>query len=408
MSATGRRRPYDGAVPVRCFDRTLRAAKRFVDGMHRTRTPAATVRRARRLMRPLGITRLADFTGLDVIGVPVFSAIRPNGKSLSTSQGKGLDADAARASALMESIETWHAENVALPVVRGSWRQLRARGAVDPRRLPRPRGRLDLDERWPWVAGWDLGAARPVLVPREAVSLDTTFAPDYRPRFDVSSNGLGTGNHLLEAIAQGLCEVIERDAEARWRAERGDRRVDLDTVTGAAGRWLLERLRAAGVFVAAWELTSDVGVPVYGCSILEDPDEPAWRALGLYQGFGCHLDPEIALVRALLEAVQTRLTYIAGSRDDFFPFDYARATDEELLHAVWHQLHRRPRKLVDLRRAPRLATPTLDGDVEVVLERLDRAGARQVVVVDLGRPELGVPVVKVLIPGRATAIEHMG
>jgi YcaO-like protein with predicted kinase domain len=393
-------------VSLRVFDRTLRAAKRFVDGGHRTRSPAATVARARRLMKPLGITRLADLTGLDHVGVPVFSAIRPNGKSLSTSQGKGLDADAARASALMESIETWHAENVTAPVVRGSYRALKAR-AVDPRRLPRPRGRLDLDARWSWLTGWDLGAARPVLVPREAVSLDTTFPPGVAPTFDVSSNGLASGNHILEAIVQGLCEVIERDAEARWRAEKGERRIDLATVEGA-GAALLERLRIAGITVAAWDLTSDLGVPVCGCTLVEDPREPAWRALGVYQGFGCHLDPQIALVRALLEAVQTRVTYIAGSRDDFFPFDYDRATDEDVVRGVWAHVTRRPRRSVDLRRTASGATATFEGDIAVLLERLDRAGARQAVVVDLTRPEYRVPVVKVFIPGRATDVAHMG
>jgi YcaO-like protein with predicted kinase domain len=393
-------------VTVPFFDRSLRAPKRFVEGSHRTRSPAATVRRARRLMKPLGITRLADLTGLDHVGVPVFSAIRPNGKSLSTSQGKGLDADGARASALMESIETWHAENPVLAVTRGSYRQLRGR-AVDPRRLPRPRGRIGLDDDWAWVTGWDLGAARERLVPLEAVSLDTTF-PAGPPRLDVSSNGLASGNHLLEAMVQGLCEVIERDAEARWRAEKGDRRIDLGSVSSAGGRWLLARLAAAGMTVAAWDLTSDVGVPVCAATLVEDPDEPQWRSLGVYQGFGCHLDPEIALVRAVLEAVQTRVTYIAGSRDDFFPFDYERASDPDMVAAVWAHVHRPVRRAVDLAKAPRRATPSFEGDVAVLVAALAAAGAGEVVVVDLTRSEWRLPVVKVLIPGRATDVANMG
>jgi YcaO-like protein with predicted kinase domain len=393
-------------VTVRFFDRPLRAAKRFVEGSHRTRTPEATVRRARQLMAPLGITRLADLTGLDHVGVPVFSAIRPNGKSLSTSQGKGLDTASAQASALMESIETWHAENVRLPVVRGTFRALRGR-AVDPRRLPRPRGRIGLDDEWAWVMGWDLGAGRERLVPLEAVSLDTTFG-DVVPRLDVSSNGLASGNHLLEAIVQGVCEVIERDAEARWRASRGDRRVDLRSVVSDGGRRLLAALAAAGVTVAAWDLTSDIGVPVCAATLVEDPAEPAWRSLGVYQGFGCHLDPEVALVRAVLEAVQTRVTYIAGSRDDFFPFDYERASDPEMVEAVWAHVHRPVRRMVDVGALPRRATPTFEGDVAVLVAALAAAGAGEVVVVDLTQERWQVPVVKVLVPGRATDVARMG
>jgi ribosomal protein S12 methylthiotransferase accessory factor len=357
-------------------------------------------------MAALGITRLANLTGLDSIGIPVWSAIRPAGRSLSTSQGKGLTHDHARASALMESIETWHAEHVARPRRRASWRALRARATcADLRALPRVAA-VDPDRPLDWVAGWDLVRGEPIWVPLEAVTLDTVFRRP--PIFDVSSNGLASGNHLLEAIAHGLCEVIERDAEARWRAARGDRRVDLATVRDPGARRLLDALAAAGVHVTVWDLTSDVGVPVYGCALLEDPREPAWRALGMYQGFGCHLDADVALVRAITEAAQTRFTYVAGSRDDFFPFDYARATDEALLRPIWDQLTRPPRRRpVDHRRAPRLAGARFEDDVAAIVARLVAAGARRAIVVDLTRPEHGIPVVKCIVPGRARDVHRM-
>jgi ribosomal protein S12 methylthiotransferase accessory factor len=353
-------------------------------------------------MPALGITRIADLTGLDTLGVPVWSAIRPNGRSLSTSQGKGLSDQHAIASALMESIETWHAEHVALPRRRATFRTL-GKGLG---RLPRAgRACPDPDRVIDWVEGWDLAAGAPAWVPLEAVTLDTVFPPGYAPVFDVSSNGLASGNHPAEAIVHAVCEVIERDAEARWRAARGDRRVDLETIPGAAGA-LVARLGRAGVHVTVWDLTSDLGVPVHGCAILEDPREPSWRSLGLYQGFGCHLDPEVSVIRAVTEAVQTRVTYIAGSRDDFFPGDYARATDQELLAGIWDQLTAAPRDgWVDLAAAPRLAGDTFEADLAVLLERL--AGHR-VIAVDLSRRAHGIPVVKVLIPGRATRVELMG
>ncbi len=395
-------------MSVRIAGRAYAAPKRLVDGTHRAAPLATTLARARRVARRIGVTRVADVTGLDTLGIPVVTAIRPDGRSLSTSQGKGVTRDAAIASALMESIECWHAEHLALPIVRGTFAALKPRGAIDPRRLPRPRGRLGAGETWRWVPGWDLAAGRAVLVPDEAVTLDCVF--DAPPRLDVSSNGLASGNHLLEAIAHGLCEVIERDAEARWRAARGRRRVALDTVEDATARGLLARCHAAGAAVGVWDLTSDVGVPVYGAALVADPDEPAWRPLGVYWGFGCHLDPAIALVRALTEAAQTRVTYVAGSRDDFFPIDYARATDEELTRAVWDDIHARRGPWLDLRRVRRAAaaTPTFEGDLEVLIAALDRAGAPSVVVCDLTRTEHRVPVVKVIVPGRATDIARMG
>jgi YcaO-like protein with predicted kinase domain len=391
---------------VQVFGRAYAAPKRLVDGTHRAASLATTLARARRVARRIGVTRVADVTGLDTLGIPVVSAIRPDGRSLSTSQGKGATRDAAIASALMESIECWHAEHLALPVVRGTFAAMKARGAIDPRTLPRPRGRLDAGETWRWVPAWDLGRGAAALVPDEAVTLDCVFARP--PRLDVSSNGLASGNHLLEAIAHGLCEVIERDAEARWRRARGRVRIALDTIEEPTARALIARCRDAGAAIGVWDLTSDVGVPVFGCALVADPDEPAWRPLGVYWGFGCHLDPSIALVRAVTEAAQTRVTYVAGSRDDFFPFDYARATDEDLTRAVWDDVHDRRGPWRDLRRIANAATPTFEGDLDVLLRALDDAGARRVLVCELTRAEHRVPVVKVLVPGRAIDIARMG
>ena len=93
-------------------------------GCHRVVSPAETVDRIRPLMPRMGITRTADVTGLDRIGVPVVMVTRPNAKSLAVSQGKGLDLMAATASGLMESVELFHAEHIELPLKLGSHRQL--------------------------------------------------------------------------------------------------------------------------------------------------------------------------------------------------------------------------------------------------------------------------------------------
>lgn len=79
-------------------------------GTHRTISPSETLARMKPYLAPMGITRVANVTGLDTIGIPVFMACRPNSRSLAVSQGKGLDLDAARASAVMESVEGYRAE----------------------------------------------------------------------------------------------------------------------------------------------------------------------------------------------------------------------------------------------------------------------------------------------------------
>ena len=388
-------------MPLRFYDRVLDAPIRMRDGTHRATTLAATWRRFAPVAKRAGVTRIAELTGLDTLGIPVFAAIRPMGRSLSTQQGKGTSALAAKVSALMESLETWSAEHLVLPVIRASSRALRDR-AVDVRALPRPRGRLDRDARWRWVEGWELAGNRPLLVPEQAVTLDTTFRVP--PIFDISSNGLASGNLLVEAIVHGLCEVIERDAEAAWRRSGGDRRIVLDSIADPACRALIDRIVHAGARVFVWDIAGgDAAVPVIGAAIMEDPNEPAWRTLGFYQGFGAHWLPEVAIARALTEAAQTRLTYIAGARDDFFPFDYERATDPALLAALWQRFGSSCDEPVAFDDLPRLPARSL-GDALAQLV----ATQRQVIAVDLTHPDLGVPVVKVIVPGRATDVEAMG
>lgn len=390
-------------MALRFAGQELEARTALRDGTHRAATLEATWRRFAPAARRAGITRIADLTGLDTLGIPVFAAVRPLGRSLSTQQGKGVTPLAARVSALMESLETWTAEHLALPVVRGSYRALsRRRRVIDVRRLPRPRGRLALDAAWRWVEGRDLASDEPVLVPEQAVTLDTTFAAP--PRFDISSNGLASGNVLVEAIVHGLCEVLERDAEAAWRRAGGDRRIVLDSIEDRTCRALIDRIAAAGARVFLWDLDADSGIPAIGCAIMEDPREPAWRTLGFYQGFGAHLVPEIAILRAVTEAAQTRLTYIAGARDDFFPADYARATDPARLAGLWARLAApcdEPALFDDL---PRLPAASLGAALERLVER---AGG-PVIAVELTHPALRVPVVKVLVPGRATDLAALG
>src|SRR5450759_5231303 len=99
--------------------------KGYFKGTHRTVPPGETVARLQPRLANLGITRLANVTGLDVIGIPVIMACRPNSLSIAVSQGKGLTLDAAKASALMESIEGYFAENIIAPLKLASYEDLR-------------------------------------------------------------------------------------------------------------------------------------------------------------------------------------------------------------------------------------------------------------------------------------------
>src|SRR5712692_4390836 len=115
-------------------------SKHFHSGTHRIIAPEETLRRVQPLLPVMGITRIANVTGLDCIGIPVVMVCRPNSRSIAVSQGKGTTLVAAKASGVMESIEFYHAERIQQPLMLGSYAELRyAYRLVDVARLPRLR-----------------------------------------------------------------------------------------------------------------------------------------------------------------------------------------------------------------------------------------------------------------------------
>src|SRR4029079_4235681 len=94
------------------------------DGTRSARAEAV-VDRVRAQKERFGITRVANLTGLDRSGIPVVMVCRPNARSSAVFHGKGVEIAAAKASGLMEAIETWHAEHVRLPMRFGSFSELR-------------------------------------------------------------------------------------------------------------------------------------------------------------------------------------------------------------------------------------------------------------------------------------------
>ena len=182
----------------------------------RRRHPSATVSYMRGMMSEFGITRLARVTGLDHVGVPVWSAIRPNAKTLAQSQGKGIDDPSAQASALMEAVEIATAERADLPARRATRRQLTSEGVVvDSIDVLLRKGgrRIADDEAVAWLSGSDLLSGQSVLVPYEAVTFSDASSPT---RYWQTYDGLASGNTIWEAMLHGLCERIERDAMALW------------------------------------------------------------------------------------------------------------------------------------------------------------------------------------------------
>ena len=379
--------------------------KNYTYGTHRSRDPEETLHAISAHFPTMGITRIADVTGLDRIGIAVCMAVRPNSKSLSVSQGKGLTLMLAKVSAAMESVESYHGENITLPVITQSYREFaRSEEACDPQTLNLHTVSVYNDDLpIPWIEGFDLLQEHSIWVPYHLVDMAYLHTPARKPVFDMSSNGLASGNHILEAISHAICEVIERDATALWNLrnislEEDRTYLKQDSIDSPTCLDLLNKIKKAGLAVNISVQTSDVGIPAFECNLADlEPDNPLLAPVS-YRGNGSHLSKEIALTRAITEAIQSRLTYIAGSRDDMYRADYSMAS-ASIYHSKKKGYHAKIQAAVDFREIPSLETDSFEGDVATQLALLKKVGIEQVVTVDLTQPDIGIPVARIIIPG---------
>jgi len=331
-------------------------------------------------------------------------AIRPNARSLSVSQGKGVTDDAAWVSGVMETIELWHAEAPDGPLSLASHAEMIGRGrVVDVERLSKRRGSpFHRDYRLLWARGVEMFSSEPIYVPYGLVHVNSV--PPFPPGdecFFVTSNGLASGSALPEALVHALCELIERDAVSRWRAASAEARaarwINLHTVDDDVPTELLALCERAGFDVIACDAASPVGLPVIVCVLL-DRQESSETLRGAAMGFGCHLRRDIAFVRALTEAAQSRLTLIAGSRDDLDRQDYeARRRHREGIE-TYRSLLTIPRTL-NFGSLPDYRNTAYDEQVNVLLQQLHAVGVNEVAAIELSPETTGIAVVRAIVPG---------
>jgi YcaO-like protein with predicted kinase domain len=352
------------------------------------------------------ITRLADISDLDLVGIPVAQAVRPNSKSLSVSQGKGPTVAAARVAALMEAAELWHSEQPMHCLIDATPAELVRRrdghAVVDVARLPRrPFAHFDPGTIMRWTEGLSLVSGQPCWVPEVCVSMDET--PPRDPLLDVfhvTTAGLACGNHHLEAIAHGVYELVERDAWARAALRRRLGvtlpRIDPGSVVGATTRWMVDRCAQAGLHMVLTDLTNELAIPVILCDLVEHPPNP-FRPIPLVAGLACHPDGDSAIAAAIGEAVQSRLGTVAASRDDLSDAVYTcrrnGATDETL------EAYLSGPASIDAASLAASGEPSIAEELGAVTTRIVSRLGVDIVVVDLAQPDIGLPVVRVLAAG---------
>lgn len=388
---------------------------------------------------------------MDRLRIPNYSAILPGTEdSIWVYTGKGPTRAAAKASALMETIERYSSlpANYCRPFIRGSYFQLSKsfNKVLHPSEVIEPVHQTynDRESIIDFVPGFDILNNEAVLVPAQlALSRYTADFPATNAFEYSHTNGLASGNVMEEAICHALCEVIERDAVSiadlcassipysilqRIRSSLKNTEhngyslseilenkfvddfsiyqdIDISEVASDFNpiKFLIKRFDHVGIPLLIKDITQeDIGLPTFVASSVE------WlnHDYGYFaKGYGSHPDAKVALVRAISESSQTRAVNIQGARDDLKKIHYKE--NDEIYKRKWQfiptsSLNGKNRHMKEICEIKSYTHSDVLDDIKLILNRLKKAGLRRAIVVDLTNPKLGIPVVRVIVPGLET------
>jgi ribosomal protein S12 methylthiotransferase accessory factor len=183
-------------------------------------------------------------------------------------------------------------------------------------------------------------------------------------------------------------------------------RVDPESVDDPVCAELIQRIRGVGLELAIWHAAVVSDVPTFRCSTWDERRKTPYATRE--RGHGTHPYKRIALCRALTESIQSRLTHIAGSRDDLYWSVYGDDLDvgAPAHQAFIHQVKVTPCD-VDYREIPE--APAFSSMRSLLLWLVDRVEAYAhscCLVVDLSGPELPIQVVHVVAPGLDAQVQR--
>lgn len=343
-----------------------------------------------------GITRLADITGLDRIGIPVVQAVRPLARSNAVNQGKGLEMAEAAVSAIVEALETAAAETITADagdaISAGTVYGPDAAEKLAHHLLP------DLPEEWtgaplPFLTGTDLVTGDPVRIPVALVSTDfTPGSPHAASPFVRTTTGLGGGATKQEALVQGLFESLERLGTARAMTIHGffeKHRLAVEAPADEKLNSLVGRLQGSGLLCAIYECPRTGGLPVIWARLLDEGNSSTSLPFHA-DGFACRTTYAEAAIAALLEAVQTRASVIAGGREDITRQFYPKRIDQELVDFERAQMRKIPGKAI-----PEIDAPP-EANVDALAGSLQAEGFQAIAVPLLADTDIPLHITRIV------------
>ena len=375
----------------------------YFEGTHRVIAPKKTIEINEDKLKIAGITRIADITDLDRIGLPIYTAIRPTAEegAISIYGGKGISKDHAKASAMIEGFERYSAEKQDVDeVVIASLDEISKKGDfIDPVSLNLPKDfkkeNLELMQL-EWSLAKDIISGDDFYIPTNAVFHPYIHDNSVQGLFKSNTNGLASGNILEEAILHGMLEVIERDAWSIFElTHKNYAQIDLDSIESELVNDTVEKFESEGIKIKLMDFTADINIPTIAASA----DDTVTKDAGLLTlGMGTHLDPEVAILRALTEVAQSRATQINGAREDTVRADFAREAGYERMKRINKYYFREEDEKIKLSDIENKSTSSITKDIEIVKDELIANDIEKILYVDLTRPELDVSVVRVVIP----------
>ena len=374
----------------------------------RSRALADTLHLARAKAATLGISRVTEITRLDHVGMPVAASIRPDAMegSLCVQAGKGMNREEAFTGAYMEAIEAALAEpgRAGIPVYTKAAKDILDCASHPDRFLelcPRQGASINMSDAIDLVEATDFITGKSFLIPAELVFVPYPAAGKKgKTWFGSSSNGLASGNNREEAITHALFELIERDAMS-FQAVRDTSRILRPDSFPAPIRAMEKKLSKAGLQLLIRHMDHSLGLPYFMAVIVDTVFE---NPVYLSAGYGCHNLAEVALMRAASEAIQSRLSFIHGGRDDLTDaFRGLRNLSEEQKQLHFQQLHAALQKSDEHIALDEVSDVLFDTSnaqryLQSLVGHLQQQGFAQILTVALTPPEDALQVVKVVVP----------
>ena len=254
---------------------------------------------------------------------------------------------------------------------------------------------FDRDREIDWTPVWS-------LTKQEFKYLPTAYCYYRYPQVDGhnfcrgNSNGNAAGNSIEEATLQGFMELVERDCVALWWYNRIQRpAVDLNSFEEPYLQALRDYYYSQNYQLWVLDITNDFNIPSFAAIIRRDDCTSESIALG----YGTHFDPKIAVLRAVTEVNQTTAMlarYSTGKELDDPNLErwYKEAT---LANQPYLAPDRslKPKVYTDY---PNYDSSDLKQDVLTCVELAANLGL-ETLVLDQTRPDIGLNVVKVIVPG---------